>query len=259
MNTKHLLCQVEEGIMRIQLNRPEALNAFSPEMMFGFLEAIKEAKENDSVKVVVISGAGRSFSAGGDVKAMGSAKPVDTYDHIGKLNEIILAIRALEKPVIAAVHGYAAGAGFNLALACDLIVAAADSKFVLSFSQVGLISDGGGSYFLPQVLGPYRAKELLFSGEPLEVKKAYEWGIVNEIFPPEQMEANTIALAQKLVSRPTKAIGLMKKLVDRAAAASLKDILEQERITQAVMVTTEDHLEGVTAFKEKRKPSFIGK
>lgn len=256
---EHLLINIEGPVMSLTLNRPDSLNAFSPEMILGLTEAIKSAGENEEIRVVVLSGAGRSFSAGGDVKTMGEASAVQVYDHIGKLNECILAMKDLEKPIIAAVHGFAAGAGFNLALACDLIVAAEDSKFALSFSQVGLISDGGGLYFLPRLIGPYRAKQLFFSGEPITATVAFELGIVNQIFPIEALEEGIKQLATKLASGPSKAFGMMKKIADHSFNSSLGEILEQERITQTMMVQTKDHLEGVAAFKEKRKPVFKGK
>src|SRR5690625_3365465 len=166
----HVLVNISEGVMHLSLNRPDSLNAFSPDMITGLKEALNKAKHDEGIRVVTISGSGRSFSAGGDVKTMGKREPLDVYEHIGELNELILLMRDLEKPIIAAVHGYAAGAGFNLALACDIILAAEESKFVLSFSKVGLISDGGGHYFLPRLIGPYRSKELLFSAEPRTVE-----------------------------------------------------------------------------------------
>jgi 2-(1,2-epoxy-1,2-dihydrophenyl)acetyl-CoA isomerase len=259
MAKSHLLVQLEGRVLNLTLNRPESLNAFSPEMISGLIDNIVAAKQNPEIRVVVLSGAGRSFSAGGDVKTMGTASPNQTYEHIGKLNELILAMKNLEKPIIAAVHGFAAGAGFNLALACDLIVAAEESKFVLSFSQVGLISDGGGLYFLPKQIGPYRAKELFFSGKPISAKEAHALGIVNKLFPLENLKENTLKYATNLAQGPVKAFGMIKKIVDHSFTASLEDILEQERVTQTLMITTEDHLEGVQAFKEKRKPAFEGR
>ncbi|MBU8905650.1 enoyl-CoA hydratase/isomerase family protein [Desertibacillus haloalkaliphilus] len=244
--------------MSLTLNRPEALNAFSPEMISGLQAAIEDAKTNEDVRVVVISGAGRSFSAGGDVKNMGVAEPVDAYNHIGRLNELILAMKELEKPIIASVHGFAAGAGFNLALATDLILAAEESKFVLSFSKVGLISDGGGLYFLPRLVGVHRAKELLLNADPIDAKRAKEWGIVNQLYPQEQLQEETIRYATQLAQGPSKAFGFIKKMTDQALTSNLAEILEQERITQAMIVTTKDHKEGVRAFKEKRTPNFQG-
>lgn len=252
----HLLVNVNEGVMHLSLNRPESLNAFSPEMITGLKDAIKKAQRDEGIRVVTISGSGRSFSAGGDVKTMGKREPLDVYEHLGELNELILAMRDLEKPIIAAVHGFAAGAGFNLALACDVILAARESKFVLSFSKVGLISDGGGHYFLPRLIGPYRAKELLFSAEPITVEEAHELGIVNHIYSLDEFEGKVREFANKLATGPATAYGFIKKIVDQSFVSSLDEILEQERITQATVVSTDDHQEGIQAFKEKRKPNF---
>ncbi|OLO38883.1 enoyl-CoA hydratase [Alkalihalophilus pseudofirmus] len=259
MSNQHFLKQIEAGVMRLSLNRPEALNAFSEEMLRGLISSIQEAKQNEDIKVVVLNGSGRAFSSGGDVKNMGETSGTKTYEFVGILNELILEIKSLNKPVVASVHGFAAGAGFNLALACDLIIAAEDTKFILSFAQVGLISDGGGLYFLPHVLGPYRTKELLFSAKPLEVQKAKEWGLVNEIVPLEQLPEATETLANQLANGPTRAIGIMKQIADEASTLTLENVLKREQITQAMMVTTDDHLEGVQAFIEKRKPKFKGK
>lgn len=256
MTNGHLNVSQKGAVLSLQLNRPESLNAFSPEMIEGLIREIKGAAENPEVGAVLLSGAGRSFSAGGDVKTMGQANPVETYNHIGKLNELVLAMKALEKPIVSAVHGFAAGAAFNLALAGDIILAAEDSKFVMSFSQVGLISDGGGLYFLPRLIGPYRAKELFFSGEPISAAKAHEWGIVNQLHPLDELEQQAFGYAEKLANGPSKAYGMLKRITDQSLTSGLEEILEQERITQAMMVTTEDHLEGVAAFKEKRKPTF---
>lgn len=253
---KHLLIEVKDDIMNLYLNRPDSLNAFSPEMITGLKEAINRAKNDETIRVVTLSGKGRSFSAGGDVKTMGKRDPLAVYDHIGKLNELVLAMKDLEKPIVAAVHGFAAGAGFNLALACDIILAAEDSQFILSFSKVGLISDGGGLYFLPRLIGPYRAKELLFNAEPISVNEAHRLGIVNHIYPLEQFQGKVHEYANKLAAGPATAYGFIKKLADQSFNSSLKDILEKERITQATVVTTEDHQEGVQAFKEKRQPNF---
>jgi len=257
--TKHLLVENKGGIMNITLNRPENLNAFSPDMITRLRGAINDAKHDDRIRVVTISGSGRSFSAGGDVKGMGNSNPLETYEHIGHLNDLILSMRDLEKPIIAAVHGYAAGAGFNLAMACDMVLAAEDSKFVLSFSKVGLISDGGGLYFLTRLIGPYRAKELLFSAEPITVEHAHSLGIVNHIYPLDEFPEKVHEFAAKIASGPSKAYGFIKKIADQSLNSTLAEILEQERATQAMLTSTEDHKEGVHAFKEKRHPNFTGK
>ncbi|PLT28220.1 enoyl-CoA hydratase/isomerase family protein [Peribacillus deserti] len=258
MNSGHLLVNVSDRIMKITLNRPESLNAFSAEMISGLTHTLKDASKDPEVRVIILSGAGRSFSAGGDVKTMGQAEPAEVYEHIGKLNECILAIKETEKPIIAAVHGFAAGAGFNLALACDLILAAEDSKFALSFSQVGLISDGGGSYFLPRLIGTHLAKQFFFSGEAVSAQRMYELGVVNALVPSHKLEEEVVKYASRLANGPGRAFAMMKKLIDHSLSARLEDILEQERITQTLMVATDDHQEGIAAFKEKRKPVFTG-
>ncbi|MRG85963.1 enoyl-CoA hydratase [Salinibacillus xinjiangensis] len=258
IETNDLQVKKKEGVMYLTLHRPDRLNAFSAEMIQGLITAIRQAKTDDTVRVITISGSGRSFSAGGDVKTMGKANSLDTYDHIGTLNELILAMRDVPKPIIAAVHGYAAGAGFNLALACDMILAAEGSQFVLSFSKVGLISDGGGLYFLPRLIGPYRAKELFLNGEPIKVDKAFELGIVNHIYPLHEFDSKVNEFVTQIAAGPSKAYGFMKRIADQSLHSSLDEILEMERITQATVVTTKDHQEGVQAFKEKRTAHFKG-
>lgn len=259
MSSQDLLVNLEGSVLSLTLNRPDRLNAFSPDMILGLTEAIKEAGTNPDVRVVVLSGAGRSFSAGGDVKTMGQNDAVAVYEHIGRLNELILTMKACEKPIIAAIHGFAAGAGANLAFACDLIIAADDSQFALSFSQVGLVSDGGGSYHLPRLIGPQLAKQFFFSAEPIPAKRLYDLGVVNQLVPIENLQESVLKYASKLAQGPGKAYGMQKKLIDHSLTATLDEILEQERITQTMMVQTEDHHEGVAAFKEKRKPAFKGK
>ncbi|UOR13945.1 enoyl-CoA hydratase/isomerase family protein [Halobacillus amylolyticus] len=259
MSNDHLSVSLNGPVLSCVLNRPDSLNAFSDQMITGLQEALSEAEHNAEVKVVVLSGAGRSFSAGGDVKNMGKATANDLYEHVGELNKLILMIKDLAKPVVAVVHGYAAGAGFNLALACDQIIAAEESKFVLSFAQVGLVSDGGGHYFLAKILGPYRAKELLFRAEPIPVETAVEWGLVNRVMPLTDLEEGAMNYALELAKGPVQALGMMKKLVDQADQSDLATILEQERLTQTMMAQTDDHKEGIQAFKDKRKPVFVGR
>lgn len=259
MAQEHLLIEKLGPVLSLTLNRPESLNAFSPEMILGLTNAIKNAQNDPDTNAIVLSGAGRSFSAGGDVKNMGQSGGVQVYEHIGRLNELIITMKETEKPIIAAVHGFAAGAGFNLALACDLIVASDDSKYILSFSQVGLVSDGGGSYLLTNLIGPHLAKQFFFTAEPVSAERLYQLGVVNDLFPIEKLQEETMKLALKLANGPGKAIGKQKKLINHALTSALEEILEEERLTQTLMVQTEDHQEGITAFKEKRKPVFKGK
>ncbi|MFY4774525.1 enoyl-CoA hydratase/isomerase family protein [Metabacillus sp. RGM 3146] len=254
-----LLVEKKDAVLMLTLNRPESLNAFSEEMILGLTNAFKLAQRDEEIRVVILSGAGRSFSAGGDVKSMGTASGEEVFEHLGHLNECILTMKQLEKPIIAAVHGFAAGAAFNLALACDLIIAEENSQFVMSFAKVGLISDGGGLYFLPRIVGPYRAKELLFSAEPITAAKAYEYGLVNRVVSLENLKDEVVSFASAVAKGPIKAIGAMKKIIDHTASSTLEEVLEQERMMQSLMVSTKDHQEGVAAFKEKRLPAFQGK
>ncbi|PGY06391.1 enoyl-CoA hydratase/isomerase family protein [Bacillus sp. AFS031507] len=259
MTQEHLVVEKLGPVLSLTLNRPQSLNAFSPDMILGLKDALKNAQTDEDVQVIVLSGAGRSFCAGGDVKSMGAGGGIHVYDHIGKVNELIILMKETEKPIIASVHGYAAGAGFNLALACDLIVAADDSKFALSFSQVGLISDGGGSYFLPRLVGPHLAKQFFFTAEPIPAERLNQLGVINYLHPLEKLQEETTKLALKLAYGPGKSYGKQKKLIDQALTASLAEILEQERLIQTLMVQTEDHQEGIAAFIKKRKPEFKGK
>lgn len=255
-----LLVEKQGKILILTLNRPECLNAFSQEMIISLTEQLQQAEKDDSVKVIVIRGSGRAFSAGGDVKNMDSRTDIGSvYDHVGQLNQCILTMQKMEKPIVAAVHGYAAGAGVNLALACDFILASDESKWILSFAQVGLISDGGGLYFLPKILGPHKVKELFFLAEPISAKEALAFGIINRVVPIEELQDEVINFAARLSQGPLRAYGKMKKIINESYQLSLEQMLERERLTQMLMVETEDHKEGVIAFKEKRAPIFQGK
>lgn len=201
------------------LNRPGRLNALSKELVAGLQSFFREAKYDNTVRALVINGAGRAFCAGGDVKTMGSNDVSAIYQHLGALNELILQMSELEKPIVAAVHGYAAGAGMCLALACDQILAADDSQFALSFAKVGLISDGGGLFFLPRTIGLLRAKELLFTAEPIDAQKAQSWGLVNRVYPRERLKEKAVQYAEKLAAGPTLAYGFMKKIANQSLTA----------------------------------------
>ncbi|NMP23523.1 enoyl-CoA hydratase/isomerase family protein [Sulfobacillus harzensis] len=251
------LLQHREGpLLELALNRPERLNAFSEAMLEGLLDGLALASREPAIRAVVIKGSGRAFSAGGDVNAMGEARPQDVYQHIGFLNQVILAMIQLPKPIIAAVHGYAAGAGFNLALAADLIVASETAHFAMSFAQVGLISDGGGLHFLPRLVGPHVAKEIFFLAEPITAARAHELGIVNRVVPDHELSEATTALAGKLAQAPALALRETKRLIHLAPHLSLEEMLERERLTQMLLASSADHREGVQAFKEKRRPVF---
>lgn len=254
-----VLIEKQGSLLILTLNRPERLNAFSDEMIRSLTKELQQAQGDDSVKVVILRGSGRIFTSGGDIKEMEKASAQDVYEHVGELNQCILAMQRLEKPIVAAVHGFAAGAGFNLALASDFIIAAIETKFVLSFSQVGLIPDCGGLYFLPRLLSPQKVKELLFFAEPITAKEAYAYGLINRTVPIEELQDEVMQFALRLSKGPLKAYGQIKKIMHTSSHLSLEQVLEKERLTQTLMFETEDHKEGVKAFQEKRIPNFKGK
>lgn len=251
-----LIVQKRGAILELILNRPVRLNALNEELLRALLQALKAGENDDGVHIIVISGAGRTFCAGRDIKAMEDADPVEVHREIGVLNDCILLMKSIEKPILASVHGYAAGAGFSLALACDLIIASEDSRFMMSFAKVGLASDGGGTFFLPQLVGLHLAKELFLLAEELSAKQAYELGIVNRLAPAHELSDEVDKIARQLASGPTKAFGMMKQLLDHSLDSTLAEVLEKERLTQSLLSTTEDYKEGVHSFLEKRPPSF---
>jgi 2-(1,2-epoxy-1,2-dihydrophenyl)acetyl-CoA isomerase len=245
------------AVLTITLNRPDVLNAFNAELHRGFAAALKDARDG-GVRAVVITGAGRGFCVGQDLtefrEAAGdiAARLRDNY------HPNIRAIRALQKPVIAAVNGAAAGAGMSLACACDIRIAADSATFVPAFINIGLIPDSGGSYFVTRILGPARAFEWLASGKRLTAAEAHAWGLVSEVTDAAALPARAAELAAQLADLPTRGVGMTKRLLDHAPTSSLDDQLEREAQLQAAATRTEDFKEGVAAFLEKRPPKFRG-
>jgi 2-(1,2-epoxy-1,2-dihydrophenyl)acetyl-CoA isomerase len=247
----------EGAVLTITLNRPDVLNAFNTEMQKAFAATLKEARSSD-VRAVVVTGAGRGFCVGQDLTEFKEA----AGDIGSRLRETyhqnVLAIRALEKPVIAAVNGAAAGAGMSLACACDLRIAADSASFVPAFINIGLVPDSGGSYFVTRILGPARAFEWLASGRKLTAAEAQAWGLVSEVVESGGLAARAAELAAQLAALPTRAIGMTKRLIDHAPNATLEQQLEREAELQTAATQTEDFKEGVAAFLEKRQPQFRG-
>jgi len=252
-----------DGIGRLTLSRPEALNALDKATGEEILDAVEHLRSDESVRVVVITGAGRAFSAGGDVKEMArsGAELSEAFfkQLLGTLNRSILAIAEMPKPVLAAVNGIAAGLGFNLALAADIRVAARSAEFTQAFVKIGLIPDGGGTFFLPRLVGWARATELIMTARTVSSEEALRLGIVNEVVDDSEFATSVDAWAHRLAAAPTAALGRVKQLLAHSLTADLKSQLRFEREMQMASGRTADFREGVTAFVEKRAPRFTGK
>ena len=254
-----LLVEDAEGVRTITLNRPEALNALN-ETMKDELAAVLKATERDAaVRCVVLTGAGRAFCAGQDLKDRAIAEITSLGDSLRqKYNPIVLSLRTMEKPVIAAVNGVAAGAGCSLALACDLRLAADKAIFSEAFVRVGLVPDSGAVFLLPRLVGLGKALEMAFTGDALDAGTAEGLGLVNRVVPAEDLMPATLELARRLAQAPTRAIGLTKRAMNRALTMTLEEALDYEAHMQEIAGHTSDHKEGVQAFVEKRTPQFKG-
>ncbi len=259
---EHILVSEAEGIVTITLNRPDKLNAFIGHMRRDLAEALEHAGSDRSVRVVIITGAGRAFCAGGDVAFM--AELMDRRDAeefsriLGAGRRVITAIRQMTKPVIASINGPASGAGCNLAFACDLRIASHNATFSQSFAKVGLHPDWGGTYFLPRLVTSNKACEMFFLGESIDAAEAERLGIVNQVVAPEELENVTLQLAARLRAAPPIALAAAKHAVYMSEAAELEEMLRYETEAQLRCFESEDGHEGVRAFLEKREPRFTG-
>jgi len=257
--TDAVLAARDGGVLTLTLNRPDALNAFNIEMKDGLLRAFKDAARDHEARVIVLTGAGRAFSAGQDLKETGAAGSGDLGTELRvRYNPIIRAMRQLEKPIIGAINGVAAGAGLSVALACDIRIASEAASFIELFGRSGLVPDTGSSWFLPRLIGTARAAEMIFTTDPLDAQTAERIGLVNRTVPAASLEGEVNALAQRLARAAPLALALAKRALNQALEWGLEDQLEYEAQLQSIAGRSQDHREGIAAFLEKRPARFSG-
>lgn len=261
MDFETILLEIGTGVARLTLNRPDRLNSFTVQMHDEVSRGLEAVTKSDA-RVLVLTGAGRGFCAGqdlGDRAVAPGGDGVDLGESLEKrYNPLIRRLTSLEMPVICAVNGVAAGAGANIALACDIVIAAKSAKFIQSFANIGLIPDSGGTWTLPRLAGQARAMGLALTGEPLTAERAEAWGIIWKCVDDDQLQAEVDTLAAKFSSAPTRGLAETKKLIRESGTRALTDQLERERDAQRMLGRTGDYKEGVGAFMEKRTPKFTG-
>lgn len=261
MDFETIQLEIAEGAARLTLNRPDRLNSFTVQMHNEVSRALESVSKSDA-RVLVLTGAGRGFCAGQDLSDRAVSPGGDGVD-LGeslekRYNPLIERLTSLEMPVICAVNGVAAGAGGNIALACDIVIAARSAKFIQSFANIGLVPDSGGTWTLPRLAGQARAMGLALTGEPLTAERAEAWGVIWKCVDDDKLREETDALAAKFAGAPTKGLATTKKLIREGAVRSLPQQLEAERDAQRMLGRTNDYKEGVAAFMEKRPPKFSG-
>ena len=258
MGFSTILLEKSESVSTLTLNRPEARNALDLVMREEIVTALDEIEADASVRVLIVTGAGEHFCAGGDVKTMQAKRhtAAEGRARVELLNRMVLRLVNFPKPTLAMVDGYAVGAGFNLALCCDLIVASDRARFGQVFSKIGLVPDGGGTYFMPRLVGLAKAKELVFTAEIIDAAEALRHGLINRVVPAGDLRQATLALARRIAEGPPKVLALAKHLLNRSATLDLAGALDLEAFAQSIALTGEDHQEGLRAFFEKRPPQF---
>jgi len=259
---EQILYRREGAVEVITLNRPESKNSFTFAMIRELGDHFQRLTLEDEVRAVVITGNGSGFCTGADLTGPDNRPditlPVGMRLTTQWYSRVVGGMLGLEKPVIGAINGVAAGAGCNFALACDVLIASEAARFIQVFVRRGLIADMGGTFFLPRLVGLARAKELMFTADEVDARRALELGLVNRVVPPEELMPAAMELAQRLASGPTRAIGMIKNMLNRSFESSLEEALEREASLQGVAVSTNDVREGIMSFLEKRPPSFTG-
>jgi len=247
----------EGAVLVVTMNQPP-VNAFTHDLTIALQKALAQAARDKSVRAVLLNAAGRAFSAGQDLTELQAVEDESLRAHLQvTYNPLILQLRRLEKPVIAALHGAVAGAALGVALACDLRIAAAGTRFLVGFSGIGLAPDSGVSLLLPLIMGLGRATEYAFTNKPFTAEDALAWGMVNRVVPPETLQEEALAWAQELAAGPLKALGLTKRAFNHAVMPHLESVLDYEAHIQDIAGHTDEHREGVRAFLEKRSPKYV--
>lgn len=260
MEFNTILYQKEGKILRITLNRPDVYNAMDDALTYELQDALKAAEKDSDVRVIILTGSGKAFCSGQDLKAISGIEKRSFIDSINKrYNPIIRAMRNMPKPIICRLNGVAAGAGCSLALACDLIIASETAVLVEAFVNIGLVLDSGSSYFLPRMVGSTRAFEIATMAPKITGQQAFDWGIANRVTSNENLDNVVNEIAEYYANAPTKAIGLMKKMLNKSTSSDMETILDYEAYCQEIAGNSEDNKEGVKAFIEKRKPDFKGR
>lgn len=260
---QHVLVQQDGAVVTLTMNRPEKLNAFNDQMLEELTLAAEEASQDESIRCVVWNGAGRAFGAGQDLSAFtdryDAQEPIKVSEHLQKYHHLVQVLRSMPKPVIAALHGAATGISLNIALACDMRIAADNVRISEAFARIGLVPDGGGAYFLTRLIGLGKALEMALLTEEINGAEAERLGLVNKCVPASEFEATVQALAQRLAQGPTKAYTLIKQLFYTSLDSDLETTLKLEGELQDTAIASEDHRENVKAFLQKRTPKYIGK